>query len=143
MIELLKSVHDALQSGIDWVRDANVFYADDFDLLPEHVTFPATGIRDGGRANNIEAQDAYERIDRVEVCAYVLNFRPETLVDDAGVLALSAAVESVLLDNTLADSLNAMLAWVEKVNRSELFVNANNEPVMRQISTIAYHRWEQ
>lgn len=142
MRALLAAVKSQVQSEIDWVSGTNVFYADDFDLLPQHVTFPAVGIKDGGQANTLDSAGSYEAEHRVRCCVYVLNHQPETLCEDQGVLDLADEVEAALIDNALSIG-DVLLAWAEGVTESELFLDENNLPIARCVVTVAYQRNKQ
>lgn len=97
MRQLLENVRQIL-TGVEGVRDMDVFLTPEAAYLLPAAALPALGVHDGGFRQTEAAGGVLRRQATVEVACWVRGDRPELAVaSDSGVLALAEAVSALLL----------------------------------------------
>ena len=147
MKELLSAIKAQLQTDLTYVRDSDIFIAEDDDLVPQSVRFPAVGIKDGPVQATELASDMMEYTLTVRIIPYVQLVKPEAAVmgdastSSKGILEMEEDIHQSLDENLLG--IDGMQSAVGDPNRpeSELFGD-EEEMVLRKKITYRYVKEE-
>lgn len=110
MIATLALIQQALRSRLGYMRDADIYLADDLTVLPADVMLPCIGIKDGPVSMSELAGGVMEYRLQVELMINVPVFRPqpqEVLMGGRGrkgVLEIERDMDEALDENRLGDS---------------------------------------
>lgn len=140
MKTIITNARTRLRSRISYVKDANVFVSENEIMLPDSVTFPAIGIKDGGVKHVTDYQDGEKIEMRLNVTAYVQNHKSEENIMAAhGVLSVVDDIITALNNNTL-DISGVYLAVVESETESKTLFNDRAEMVQMKTVTFRYEK---
>lgn len=102
MKALIEAIRARLQSGLGYVRAADVFVTEDDNLIPEAVKFPAVGLKDGAIARTELAGGWWRVNPAVRLVVWVQLQKTE-----AGVMGDDASGQKGVLE--IADDIHALL----------------------------------
>lgn len=105
-ITIMQAIKTELESRLTYVRDGDIFYAEDLGIIPDYVRFPCVGIKDGGQQNRRELAGRKISFDQVvDLLCYVQLLKPEaTIIGDGtykGILEVALDVDYILDENRL------------------------------------------
>ena len=80
MKDLLTSVKAQLKTDLTYVRDGDIFVTEDENMIPDHVKFPAVGLKDGNIDYEIETSDQETDTLYITIIAYVELRKPEAAI---------------------------------------------------------------
>lgn len=142
MKALLTAIESALQSGLDYVRDGDVFVTPDDNYIPEDVRFPAVGLKDGG-ISRMELPGGMLRVQMdVKIILYVQLAKNEAaIMGDAaggrtGILDMADDIHAILDENLL--SITGMQEAYSPSDQESLMVGDENETMQRKILSYRY-----
>jgi len=143
MKDLLNAIKSQLQNELTYVRDSDVFVAEDENLISGQVKFPAIGLKDGSVAWSITSQGPLKtQTLSVRVIAYVSILRPEASImgdnQQKGVLDIIDDIRAALDENTLNGTVNN--AEVVSEAESEL-IGDEEDAIQKKSITFRYERW--
>jgi hypothetical protein len=145
MKDLLNAIKTQLQTDLTYVRDSDIYITEDLRLVPDSVSFPAVGLKDGAIFYAIETQNQEEDTLEVIIAAYVELRKPEASImgdvatDKKGVLDIIADVIAALSGETLSGQADVAVPVSE--TPSELLADEDTAIQMKTI-TMRYSRYD-
>lgn len=112
MKELITEIQDQLQedTNLSYIADDSIFVSIDENIIPEVVTFPAIGIKDGNIQYNFEEGETWEPNYYVDLIIYTLMTATDLCImgdgtdtnTTYGVLKIADDIHASLIDNFLS-----------------------------------------
>jgi len=144
MKEILKAVQAELRNRIGYVRSGDIFITADEDYMPNDVSFPCIGIKDGQTEKDFGMGGCADMKIQVLVMPVVnLLKREAALVGDGvkkGLLDICSDITEILQDNLLG--IDGMILADAALSQSpaQMVFNANYNMYFRKILKIQYEK---
>ena len=146
MKPLLAAIESALQGGISYMRDSDIYVTDDLYRLPGGVKFPAAAVKDGIVAVEERAGGMWVLTMNVSVAVFVRSHKEaEAVMGNAdtgakGILDCEADVIGTLSENLL-DLEGVVLARWAGSEESEKFED-EQEAIQMKVIKFTYEKEE-
>lgn len=145
MKDLLLAIKTALQDGINYVQDNDIYVAKHENIIPPATKFPCIGIKDGAinRTELIDGMMEYKL--QVKIIIYVRIMQSEASIvgnaaGEKGVLDVADDIHAILDENRLGLS-NIIFGWSAGETESEWFGDETSS-LQRKILTYEYEKEE-
>ncbi len=145
MKDLLLAIKTALQDGISYVQDNDIYIAKHENIIPPATKFPCIGIKDGA-INRVELIDGMMEYKlQVKIIIYVRIMQSEASIvgnaaGEKGVLDIADDIHTILDENRLGPS-NIIFGWSAGETESEWFGDETSS-LQRKITTYEYEKEE-
>ena len=146
MKPLLTAIETALQTGLTYMRDSDIYIADDLYRLPKVVRFPACAIKDGTVSVQETPGGMWVLTMNVSIAVFVRTYKEtEAIMGNAdteakGILDCEADVIGVLSENSLGLAGMVRATWTGS-EESEKFED-ESEAIQMKIIKFLYEKEE-
>jgi len=146
MKPLLAAIETALQTGVSYMRDSDIYIADDLYRLPKGVRFPAAAIKDGTVSVQETPGGMWVLAMNVSIAVFVRTYKEtEAIMGNAeteakGILDCEADVIGTLSENLLGLAGVVLAIWTGS-EESEKFED-EREAIQMKIVKVQYEKEE-
>jgi len=146
MKPLLAAIETALQTGISYMRDSDIYITDDLYRIPRGTKFPACAIKDGPVTTEETAGGMWVLAMNVSIAVFVRSHKEtEAIMGNAdteakGILDCEADVIGVLSENMLGLTGVVLADW-DGSQESEKFED-ETEAIQMKVIKMKYEKEE-
>lgn len=143
-ITIMQAAKAELDDRLTYVRDGDIFYAEELGVLPDYVRFPCVGLKDGGQMDRRELPGRKISFTQVlDVIPYVQLLKPEaTIIGDGtykGILEVALDVDYILDENRLQIEGVLRCFCPEIAASGPIPLEQDNQRLAVQAKVMSYH----